>query len=112
MSNPSKKRRSGALLPAVLALLLVSALAVAGDETRNPLDAAPAPKSTAPGETLYQVRCWQYGRLLFEERDLQLPADVSAGLKLRGTDRHRQSVYVTDTGNATCLIRSSAPARR
>jgi hypothetical protein len=110
MSNPSKK--SGALLPAVLALLLVSALAVAADEARNPLDAAPASRPAGQADTLYQVRCWQYGRLLFEERDLQLAPEVVTGLKLRGTDRNKQPVFVTDTGSATCLIRSSAPARR
>ena len=107
MSNPSK---SGALWPAVTALALVSALALAADDTRNPLDAAPAARSM-PGEPLYLVRCWQYGRLLFEERDLQLPPEVLSGLKLRGTDRNRQAVYVTDTGGATCLIRSAAARR-
>ncbi|MBW8830511.1 MAG: hypothetical protein JF606_13955 [Burkholderiales bacterium] len=107
MSNPSKR---GGLVPIVLASLLLSTVVLAADESRNPLDAAPPARTTpSSGETMYLVRCWQYGRLLFEERDLQLPADVSAGLKLRGTDRNRQAVYVTDTGNATCLIRSVPP---
>ena len=108
MSKPSKT--SGAVVPALLASLLLSALAVAADDTRNPLDATSAARTAGSTESLYQVRCWQYGRLLFEERDLLLPPDVSAGLKLRATDRNRQAVYVTDTGNATCLIRGT-PAR-
>jgi hypothetical protein len=107
MSNPAK---SGAWLPAALSLLLLTALAVAADESRNPLDATPSAR--APAEPLYVMRCWQYGRLLFEERDLTQPPEISAGLKLRGTDRNRQPVYVTDTGNATCLIRSSTTAPR
>lgn len=106
----SNRNRSGALAPAVLALLLLSALAIAADDPRNPLEASPTARPAA-GETLYQVRCWQYGRLLFEERDLTLPPEVAGGLKLRGTDRNRQPVYVADTGSATCLIRST-PVRR
>jgi len=108
MFNPSKR---GGLVPIVLASLLLSTVVLAADESRNPLDAAPPARTIPSGETMYLVRCWQYGRLLFEERDLQLPADVSAGLKLRGTDRNRQAVYLTDTGNATCLIRSTPPKR-
>jgi len=67
--------------------------------------------AAVPSTPLYQVRCWQYGRLLFEARDVELSGDV-AGLKLRGTDRNRQPVIVTDTGNATCLIRSVPATRR
>jgi hypothetical protein len=71
--------------------------------------AAPPPERPVPSASgLYQVRCWQYGQLLFEERDVQLTSDMAASLKLR--DRNRQLVVVTDTGNATCLIRA-IPAR-
>ncbi|HEX6708639.1 MAG TPA: hypothetical protein VF169_28135 [Albitalea sp.] len=106
----NRNKKSGALVPALLALLLLSALAVAADDARNPLDNAP--RAAAPAEPLYLVRCWQYGRLLFEERDLALPPDVVSGLKLRGTDRNRAPVFVADTGSSTCLIRSTPPARR
>jgi hypothetical protein len=71
---------------------------------------ADRPVAATPG--LYQVRCWQHGRLLFEERDIELSGDVVSGLKLRGTDRYRQPLMVSDTGNATCLIRSNPPAAR
>lgn len=70
----------------------------------DPSASASAPRR-APSRPLYLVRCWQDGRLLFEERDVALAADVTAGLKLRGTDRQRQPVMVADTGSATCLIR-------
>ena len=60
----------------------------------------------------WQLRCWQQGRLLFEENAVQLPADASAaGLRLRGVDRHGAPVYVTDSQNATCLIRREPPSR-
>jgi len=98
-------------VPALLASLLLSALAVAADDTRNPLDATSAARTAGSTESLYQVRCWQYGRLLFEEREVQLTSDIAAGLKLRASDRNKLLVYVTDTGNATCLIRGT-PARK
>jgi hypothetical protein len=59
----------------------------------------------------YQIRCWQLGRLLFEENHVALPADLARqGLKLSATDRHGKPIYLTDTANATCLIRSSPGA--
>lgn len=62
----------------------------------------------APG---YQVRCWQYGRLLFEERGVEIGDAPVQGLKLSGLDHRRLPVMVTDTGNATCLIRRTPPSR-
>jgi len=62
--------------------------------------------SKAPAGT-YQIRCWQQGRLLFEENQVSLPADSAKyGVKMTGTDRHGKPIYVADTTNATCLIRS------
>jgi hypothetical protein len=55
----------------------------------------------------YQIRCWQQGRLLFEENHITLPADAAKyGIKMNGTDRNGRPIYVADTANATCLIRS------
>jgi len=57
----------------------------------------------APG--LYQIRCWQHGRLLFEDR-ISLPADAAAyGIRVSGTDRDGRPMYVAETNNATCLVR-------
>lgn len=103
-------RNKSIWVPASLSLLMLTALAVAADDNRNPLD-APSAKKAPQAQAAYQLRCWQHGRLLFEERDLQLPPEVTAGFKLRGSDRNKQPVYVTDTGSATCLIRM-APAVR
>lgn len=134
MRNPSSRSRGAprrrlgraaaplALLAAcaVAAALLPMAAAVAGkvdgkvDGQAVPAPPAePATVTAAPGR--YQVRCWQYGRLLFEQRDVELSGEQVAGLKLRGTDRQRQPMLLTDTGNATCLIKSTgavAPAKR
>jgi hypothetical protein len=92
-----------ALFAALLGVLLLPMLGVAGTVVaEHPVAERPA----AAPSGLYQVRCWQHGRLLFEERDIELAGDVVSGLKLRGTDRQRQPMMVSDTGNATCLIRS------
>jgi hypothetical protein len=106
MSSPSR-RIAIVLLVAILSTLVLPLLVSAGTvEGVAPPPVRPAPRASG----LYQVRCWQYGRLLFEERDVQLPSDIAAGVKLRGSDRNRLLVYVADTGNATCLIRGT-PAR-
>jgi hypothetical protein len=64
-------------------------------------------KATRAAAGTYQIRCWQQGRLLFEENQVSLPADSAKyGVKMTGTDRHGKPIYVADTTNATCLIRS------
>src|SRR5437867_3179542 len=53
--------------------------------------------------TGHQIRCWQYGRLIFEENYLIAPSESTAYLlNLRGTDPNRAPVYLVDTKNATC----------
>jgi hypothetical protein len=63
----------------------------------------PAAQPPAPG--LYQIRCWQHGRLLFEDR-ISLPAQAAAyGVRMTGTDRQGRPLYMAETHNATCLVR-------
>jgi hypothetical protein len=100
MSYPSKLL-AAALLAAIVGVLLLPLLGNAGTVAGEP--APPAERATP--SKLYHVRCWQYGRLLFEERDVELSADAVGGLKLHGLDRNRRPLMVSDTGNATCLIR-------
>jgi hypothetical protein len=99
---------------AAAAALLIPQPAEAGRVDVPPLAARPPERAAAAADDdgTYQLRCWQYGRLLFEERALQLATDSVEGLKLSGTDRRRQPVMVTDTGNATCLIRRGGTERR
>ena len=86
-----------------------------GDEGRTvsripPPPAAPAaaPNQKAPGT--YQLRCWQYGRLLFDEGPVTLGAETRQSAKLVATDRHGAALIVTDAGGTTCLARPSAAA--
>ncbi len=109
MSSPSK------LLLAALAAALAGVLLAPAEAGTVLAERTAAPERGERGAgsaTLYQVRCWQHGRLLFEEPEVRLDDEVVAGLKLRGSDRQRHPLMVTDTGNATCLIRSQAPTRR
>jgi hypothetical protein len=117
MSNPSKalavlkaRRKPIALAAATLCLLpLMASLVQAGittEERKNGFDAATTAAASQPKGTLYQVRCWQEGRLVLEENDVQFPNDLTAqGLKLRGQDKQRRPIYLADTKNATCIVR-------
>jgi hypothetical protein len=100
--------------------LWVPLWALAGVTTQPASKEAPAgvaaPAATAapaaPKSGAYQVRCWQHGRLLFEENHISLPADAAQySLKVSGTDRKGQPIYVAETKNATCLIRQASDER-
>lgn len=117
MSNPSELE-SGRPLRVALTLALALGMTLG-----MPLSAqcgvaavdspAPAPASDAARTGPYQIRCWQLGRLLFEENHVALPADLARqGVKLSATDRHGRPIYLTDTANATCLIRSGQDDER
>jgi hypothetical protein len=67
-----------------------------------------AANQKAPGT--YQLRCWQYGRLLFDEGPVTLGAEARQGAKLVALDRHGAPLIVTDAGGTTCLARPSAAA--
>ena len=109
MFSPNRLLAAG-LLAAIAGVLLLPMWGLAGTIATD--EAPVAERPAAPPSGRFQVRCWQHGRLLFEERDVDLAGETLAGLKLRATDRQRQPVLVTDTGNATCLIRSSPPPYR
>lgn len=126
MFNPSDRPRAArraedSSLPAglaMLALLVVPVVAISGVST---VEGREAPKSAAYTKdsklgSTYQMRCWQHGRLLFEQTLHALPTDGSRyALKVSGSDQLGRPVYVAETHNATCLIRSAnngwAPAR-
>ena len=72
------------------------------------------PEAPALAGSNYEMRCWQQGRLLFEQNLAELPSIDGAryALKVSGADRDGRPVYVAETTNATCLVRSvDGPAR-
>jgi hypothetical protein len=104
----SSRSLAVALIGALILTLSVTAVQAGEVAAEKPV---PVPKEPSTAGT-YQVRCWQHGRLLFEESAVALPDNAVSGLRLSGTDRRRQPLMVTDTGNATCLIRSAVAPRR
>jgi hypothetical protein len=108
MSTFYKPTRFAAALVAS-AMLLVPPLARAGVVEDKP--AAGADKADKPAQG-YLLRCWQEGKLIVEEHLAALPASVDlSAAKLKALDTDRQAVYVTETKNATCLIRARFPER-
>ena len=107
MSKPSDGRRLLAALVLLLPVLAIGAVTIGAPAPARP--AATEPTPPAPG--LYQIRCWQHGRLLFEDR-ITLPADAAAyGIRVSGVDRNGRPMYVAETRNATCLVRVAADER-
>jgi hypothetical protein len=67
------------------------------------------PKAHTSSGTGYQLRCWQYGKLIFEEDNLSLPPDTQVAYKLTLREREagRSPVHLVETLNATCLVQPS-----
>ena len=55
-----------------------------------------------------QLRCWQHGRLLFDEGPVRLAADARLGARLLAERRDGGSLVVTEAGSTTCLARPVA----
>lgn len=70
-------------------------------------------KPGTPGHG-YQLRCWQYGRLIIEEDNLSPPPDtqIAYKLSLREREAKRAPVHLVETLNATCLIQPSRVAKQ
>ncbi len=127
MSKPSDARAP--LRAVVTVMLLAPVLAwpvvatIDGEAAQNAPVAAPVARSgaslpvpsgapTVPPRTgHYQIRCWQHGRLLFEENHVGLPDTARYALRISGTDTQGRPLYVADTQHATCLIRRSFDER-
>ena len=115
MSKPSNAAGACGRRLAVLALWapLCTLAGVTTTPASKEVPRVPAPAAApAPQTGAYQVRCWQYGRLLFEENHINLPADAARySQKVSGTDRKGHPIYVAETKNATCLIRQASDER-
>lgn len=50
------------------------------------------------------LRCWQYGRLVFEKAGVR-PAEIPAGAQVfRRSDNDDRPVYVYDMANGMCVV--------
>jgi len=118
---------TGVALAAAAAMLLqlplgatagVAAIAASADDpvvSQAPLPPAPSSAAAAANRKAsgtYQLRCWQYGRLLFDEGPVTLGAEARQGAKMVAIDRNGAPLMITaDIGGTTCLARPSAPER-
>jgi len=122
-SRPDREKQRGARLAAATGLALLAAIGMlllqlplgatagiaSGDDDRNASRVpASAPNQIAPGT--YQLRCWQYGRLLFDEGPVTLGAEARQGARLVAIDRRGAALIVTESGGTTCLARPLAAA--
>jgi hypothetical protein len=116
-SRPDREKQRVARLATMAGLALVLAAGMllqrplgamagiaSGGGDRNAFHVLPpaaAPSQKAP--PAYQLRCWQYGQLLFDEGPLTLSAEARRGATLVAIDRHGAALIVTDSGETTCL---------
>ena len=52
----------------------------------------------------YQLRCWQEGRLMFEENAVTLPAGAKE-MRVVAIDRSGRPILLVESGNASCVLR-------
>jgi hypothetical protein len=114
-TSPGRAKRLGLRVAAIAGIALATGAGVllqmprgatAGVATGGDDRVVRAPAQKGPGT--YQLRCWQYGRLLFDEGPITLGPETRQGAKLVAFDRNGALLIVTDTGWTTCLARPSA----
>ena len=89
---------------AALGLLAASISAVAGViDAERQREAAPVKKA----QPVLLLRCWQEGRLLFEEPLSSVPPETRKNARITVQDREGRSLQVIDMASATCLVRST-----
>lgn len=94
-----------AALAAAASTAAVAGLLDDGLPARSDTAGVPAPAVTEPAKaTSYQLRCWQYGRLIFEERNLGAPPSGSRVALSMASASGDSAVQVFDMGNTTCLV--------
>ncbi len=55
---------------------------------------------------VYQMKCWQFGRLIIDEPNLQEPAAQIARATVKASGPDASSLYLVETANATCLVKA------
>lgn len=87
---------------AVLCLLL-SAPLYAGVSTDNQKSDA---KDSQDDLRHSQLRCWQYGKLIFEVTGWVASENKNNEMRLHKADNKSEQLYLTGMDNATCLYRN------
>ncbi|HEX4585165.1 MAG TPA: hypothetical protein VH183_10065 [Burkholderiaceae bacterium] len=112
VKSPTRLRRvAAALAPTLFAGLMFAALSsasqvAAAQSGEIDINAAAAAAPKVPAPPSYILRCWQYGRLIFEELDLPVQAGLEAATpKMKLLDAAGLPLFVSETKNATCILR-------
>lgn len=108
--NRGQSVQLAALLGVALTMTLSMSVLAEPDAKRDALRIAAMQPEAGPvvagaPRAGFELRCWQYGRLILEEHSLQLPPE-SASDVLRMTDAAGRPVRVLHTANATCLLKA------
>ena len=118
MAVPTELRRAieraldspGITALSMVLLLVVPVMASSGVTRSEPHETSTSADAVALADSSYEMRCWQHGRLVFEQNLIELPSidGTRYTMKVSGTDRDGRPVYVAETSHATCLVRSTA----
>ncbi len=74
--------------------------------TSNAVDEKRRLAEKKTGENGHYLRCWQYGRLIFEEAIAALPPALLAdGLAFPVKADQKAALYLLDKNGATCLVK-------
>jgi hypothetical protein len=94
----------------MVVLLVVPVMASSGVTRSEPRETTPGTDAPALTDANYEMRCWQQGRLVFEQNLAELPSidGTRYTMQVSGTDRDGRPVFVAETAHATCLVRSAA----
>lgn len=105
MSKQSNFLRASAALFTAVLLLSPQAARALNIAPGQPIDSRLEQADQTNGELRYQIRCWQHGRLMFEQNNVCSPART-AGMVLKpvAIDGNGATLYVFDAFHAACLM--------
>jgi hypothetical protein len=89
----------------------VHAAVIGGAQTPSSSSPATGAASQATPSPRFHLRCWQDGRLIFEQAVATLPAEAGRSTRIQAKDAAREPVIVYETRNATCMARALRTTR-
>lgn len=113
----SRMQKSTVVISLIAASAMGAVIAAAGASFADPRPVLPKPATISGAESVpqrsagaprggYRLRCWQYGRLLFDEPLAQIPAEAPGmTFRLQGDETQASAYSLIDTRAATCLVK-------
>lgn len=101
----------------IVALLSLSSIAINASQGAviSP-ESSSVPVMGGSGDLTYQVRCWQEGKEIISETNLEWPAQSARGplqewLTFAGSDGRQSQLMVMPIGTAVCQVQGRSRAR-